>query len=76
MPKYMGIGTSPIKRVQVMTQRKSIESYRRPEVSTTLCYDWIDISEIDNYIIKPSFLKDLVKQPYLEFKHLIFSDII
>lgn len=41
-----------------------------------LDFKWIDISEIDNYIIKPSFLKDLVKQPYLEFKHLIFSDII
>jgi hypothetical protein len=43
-----------------MTQQKSIKSYRRPEVSTTLCYDWIDISEIESVT---------EKFPYLEFKY-------
>lgn len=41
-----------------------------------LDFKWIDINEIDNYIIKPKFLKELVKQPNLEFKHLIFSDMV
>lgn len=41
-----------------------------------LDFKWIDISEIDNYVIRPRFLKELVKQPNLEFKHLIFNDMV
>lgn len=41
-----------------------------------LDFKWIDLSEIDNYIIKPRFLKDLLKSEDLEFKHLVFNEII
>jgi len=41
-----------------------------------LDFKWIDIREIDNYVIRPRFLKDLLKQPNLEFKHLILNDMV
>jgi len=41
-----------------------------------LDFKWIDLNEIDNYILKPRFLKDLLKSEELEFKHLVFNDIV
>lgn len=41
-----------------------------------LDFKWIDINEIDNYILKPRFLKDLLKGTELEFKHLICNDMV
>ena len=41
-----------------------------------LDFKWVDINEIDNYVIRPKFLKQLVKQSNLEFKHLIFNDMV
>lgn len=40
-----------------------------------LDFKWVDISEIDNYNIKPTFLKELLKGYDLEFKHLILDDM-
>ena len=40
-----------------------------------LDFKWIDINEIDNYDIRPSFLKNLLKSPELEFKHLILNHL-
>ena len=44
-----------------MTQRKSIGSYRRPEVSTTLCYDWIEVSQIESVIEEVPYLRIIYK---------------
>lgn len=41
-----------------------------------LDFKWVDLNEIDNYILKPRFLKDLLKSEKLEFKHLVFNDMI
>lgn len=40
-----------------------------------LDFKWINIEEIDKYIIKPNFLKNLLKSNELEFKHLIFDEL-
>lgn len=41
-----------------------------------LDFKWISIDEIDNYILKPRFLKSLLKENNLEFNHLIFNDMV
>lgn len=40
-----------------------------------LDFKWVNIGEIDNYDLRPSFLKELVKSSDLEFKHLIFNEL-
>jgi len=40
-----------------------------------LDFKWVDLNEIDNYDLRPVFLKELLKGNNLEFKHLIFSNI-
>ena len=40
-----------------------------------LDFKWISLNEIDNYDIRPKFLKDLLKGYDLEFKHLVFNDL-
>jgi len=37
-------------------------------------FKWIDIEKIDEYDIKPSFLKDILKNKELEFKHLVIKE--
>lgn len=41
-----------------------------------LDFKWVDIAEIDNYDIRPAFLKELLKGYDLEFKHLVFNDMV
>ena len=40
-----------------------------------LDFKWINIDEIDNFDIRPKFLKDLFKNNNLEFSHLIFNEL-
>ena len=40
-----------------------------------LDFKWIDLDEIDNFDIRPKFLKDLFKNNNLEFNHLIFDEL-
>ena len=41
-----------------------------------LDFKWININKLDNYDIRPSFLKDLFEDNVLEFNHLIFDEIM
>jgi len=41
-----------------------------------LDFKWVDINQLDNYDIRPKFLKDLLKGYDLEFRHLIFKDFM
>ena len=38
-----------------------------------LDFKWVDVNEIDNYDIRPRFVKNLLKSQNLEFNHLIFK---
>ncbi|MBQ7140519.1 MAG: NUDIX domain-containing protein [Bacilli bacterium] len=40
-----------------------------------LDFKWINIDEVDNFDIRPNFLKDLFKNNNLEFNHLIFNEL-
>ena len=40
-----------------------------------LDFKWINLNDIDNYDIRPRFLKDLLKSYDLEFKHLVFNEL-
>lgn len=40
-----------------------------------LDFKWVDLNELDNYDVRPVFLKELVKGYDLEFKHLIFDNL-
>ena len=41
-----------------------------------LDFKWIDLKEVNNYDIRPSFLKQILESENLQFNHLIFNDII
>lgn len=38
-------------------------------------FKWIDLKEINNYDIRPSFLKQILEDANLEFNHLIFNEL-
>ena len=40
-----------------------------------LDFKWIDINNIDNYDVRPSFLKEQISTNDLEFNHLIFNQL-
>ena len=40
-----------------------------------LSFKWININELDNYNLKPLFLKQILKTDNLEFNHLIIKDM-
>ncbi len=40
-----------------------------------LDFKWIDINELNNFDVRPYFLKDLINND-LEFNHLIFNELI
>lgn len=40
-----------------------------------LAFKWIDLKEINNYDIRPSFLKQILERENLEFNHLIFNEL-
>ena len=40
-----------------------------------LDFKWIDINNIDNYDVRPSFLKEQISTNNLEFNHLIFNQL-
>lgn len=40
-----------------------------------LSFKWIDLKEFDNYNIRPAFLKDILKQENIEFKHVIINEL-
>lgn len=40
-----------------------------------LDFKWIDLNEINNYDIRPSFLKQILESQKLEFNHLIFNEL-
>lgn len=40
-----------------------------------LDFKWIDLNEINNYDIRPSFLKQILENKKLEFNHLIFNEL-
>lgn len=40
-----------------------------------LDFKWIDLNEINNYDIRPSFLKQILESKKLEFNHLIFNEL-
>lgn len=40
-----------------------------------LAFKWIDLKEINNYDIRPSFLKQILEDENLEFNHLIFNEL-
>ena len=40
-----------------------------------LAFKWIDLKEINNYDIRPSFLKQIIEDEKLEFNHLIFNEL-
>ena len=40
-----------------------------------LDFKWIDLKEINNYDIRPSFLKQILEDEKLEFNHLIFNEL-
>lgn len=41
-----------------------------------LDFKWIDINELDNYVIKPKYLCDVIKSRNLEFKHMVLNNLI
>ena len=41
-----------------------------------LDFKWINIDELDQFDIKPSFLKGLLKNKKLEFNHFVFNELI
>lgn len=41
-----------------------------------LDFKWIDLNELDNYILKPRFLKDLLTSNELQFNHLVFNEMV
>lgn len=41
-----------------------------------LDFKWVTISEIDNYVLKPNFLKELLKCNNMVFNHLVLNDMI
>ena len=40
-----------------------------------LDFKWIDLKEIGNYDIRPSFLKQILESGNFEFNHLIFNEL-
>lgn len=40
-----------------------------------LDFKWIDLKKIEEYDVRPSFLKYILKQRVQEFNHLIFSEV-
>ena len=40
-----------------------------------LDFKWIDLKDIGNYDIRPSFLKQILERENLEFNHLIFNEL-
>ena len=40
-----------------------------------LDFKWIDLKEINNYDIRPNFLKQILEGKKLEFNHLIFNEL-
>ena len=40
-----------------------------------LDFKWINLKDINNYNVKPSFLKQILKSGNLEFNHLVFNEI-
>ena len=40
-----------------------------------LDFKWIDLKEVNNYDIRPSFLKQILESENLEFNHLIFNEL-
>ena len=40
-----------------------------------LNFKWIDLKEIGNYDIRPSFLKQILESGNFEFNHLIFNEL-
>lgn len=43
--------------------------------SIKLDFKWIDLNEIEDYDIRPSFLKKVFRENNLEFNHLIFNEL-
>ena len=40
-----------------------------------LDFKWIDLKEINNYDIRPSFIKQILNKENLKFNHLIFNEL-
>jgi len=40
-----------------------------------LSFKWVPLNELDNYDIRPPFLKDILIRDNLEFKHLVVGEI-
>ena len=40
-----------------------------------LDFKWIDLKEINNYDIRPSFIKEILNNENLKFNHLIFNEL-
>ena len=40
-----------------------------------LDFKWIDLKDIGNYDIRPSFLKQILERENLEFNHIIFNEL-
>ena len=40
-----------------------------------LDFKWVDLKDINNYDIRPSFLKRILESGNLEFNHLIFNEL-
>ena len=40
-----------------------------------LDFKWIDLKEINNYYIRPSFIKEILNNENLKFNHLIFNEL-
>lgn len=40
-----------------------------------LDFKWTDLKEVNNYDIRPSFLKQILESENLEFNHLIFNEL-
>ena len=40
-----------------------------------LDFKWVDLKDINNYDIRPSFLKRILESGNFEFNHLIFNEL-
>lgn len=40
-----------------------------------LDFQWIDLKEVENYDIRPSFFKQILESAKLEFNHLIYNEL-
>ena len=41
-----------------------------------LDFKWIDINELDNYVLRPKILKSLLTNNELEFNHLVVNEMV